>query len=166
MSWIILEYRVEITDIGFVDSRGTNIKVFFSGHKSKRTNPKQTNNIRSLTSQYEILTEPMKANTVIGWNLYQLFLGFCVVFLLCPRGFLQSTTQLHQSTSRSLERATSHIKVTCPTCLFRLPPWENVDRSTTLIYPTWVTSSLIIHKRNYAISSMLLPTLRVNFEVS
>jgi len=44
------------------------------------------------------------------------------------RGFLQSTTRPHQSTTRPLERATSHIKGTHPPCLFRLMPWENVNR--------------------------------------
>ena len=56
----------------------------------------------------------------------------------------------HQSTARPLERAASHIKVTRPPCLFHDP----VNRSTTLIHRMWVTSSLIIHNRNYAISSM------------
>jgi len=52
------------------------------------------------------------------------------------RGYLQSTAWPHQSTEMALERATSHIKVTHPPCLFWLPPWENVNRSTTLIYGT------------------------------
>ena len=56
-------------------------------------------------------------------RLYQLF-----------RGFLQSTVWPHQSTARPLERAASHIKVTRPPCLFQLPPWENANRSTTVIY--------------------------------
>ena len=46
----------------------------------------------------------------------------------------------HQSIARPLERATSHIKVTRPPCLFQLPPWENVNRSTTLIHCMWVSS--------------------------
>ena len=33
-------------------------------------------------------------------------------------------------------RAASHISDTTP-CLFRLPPWKNVDRSTTVIDSTW-----------------------------
>ena len=34
-----------------------------------------------------------------------------------------------------------HIKVTCPRCLFWLLPWENINRSTTLICRMWVMSS-------------------------
>jgi len=34
----------------------------------------------------------------------------------------------------ALERAASHIKVTCSPCLFQLPPWENGNRLTTLIH--------------------------------
>jgi len=34
----------------------------------------------------------------------------------------------------------SHIKVTHPPCLFQLSPWENVNRSTTLIYVVCVMS--------------------------
>jgi len=33
--------------------------------------------------------------------------------------------QPHQSTKMTLERVTSHIKVTLPPCLFQLPLWEN-----------------------------------------
>ena len=51
-----------------------------------------------------------------------------------PRGFLQSTVGPHQSTEMALDKATSHIIVTHPSCFFWLPPWENVNRSTTLIY--------------------------------
>jgi len=56
-------------------------------------------------------------------------------------GFLQSTMRPHLSTARPLERAANHIKGTCPSCLFRLPPWENVNRSTTLMHQMWVTLS-------------------------
>jgi len=38
------------------------------------------------------------------------------------------------------ERAASLIKVTHPPFLL-LPPWENVNRSTTLINSTWLASS-------------------------
>jgi len=47
----------------------------------------------------------------------------------------------HQSTEMALERPASHVKVTCPPCLFRLLAWEKVNRSTTLIYSTWMMSS-------------------------
>jgi len=40
-----------------------------------------------------------------------------------------------------LKGTASHIKVTHPPCLFQLPPWENVNRSTTPIHCMWVTSS-------------------------
>ena len=63
--------------------------------------------------------------------------SFCF-FFLSPRVFLQSTMQPHQSAAKPLERAASHIKVTCPPCLFWLPPWENVNQSTTLIHCMWV----------------------------
>ena len=53
---------------------------------------------------------------------------------------LQSTVWPHQSTTRPLVRAASHIKVTRPPCLFWFPPWEDVNRSTTLIHRMWVTS--------------------------
>jgi len=66
-------------------------------------------------------------------------LAFNSLFL-CPKGFLQSIMWRHQSTTRPLERAASHIKVTHPPCLFRLPSWENVNRSTTLIHCMWVMS--------------------------
>jgi len=49
-----------------------------------------------------------------------------------PIIFLPSTTQPHQSTEMTIGSAASH-KVTCPPCLFQLPPWENVNRSTALI---------------------------------
>jgi len=62
--------------------------------------------------------------------LYQLFLFFLI----------HSTVRSHQSTEMVLERAASHIKVTRPPFLFRLLPWENVKRSTALIYCTWVMS--------------------------
>jgi len=52
------------------------------------------------------------------------------LFILSRRGFLQSTGRPHQRTARPLERATSHIKGTLPPCLFRLLPWENINRST------------------------------------
>ena len=42
-------------------------------------------------------------------------------FILNPREFLQSTMQQHKSTEMTLERADSHIKVTHPPSLFRLP---------------------------------------------
>ena len=61
-------------------------------------------------------------------------------FFLKLRGFLQSTARPHQSTTRPLETATSHIKGTRPPCLFWLPPWENVNRSTTLVHHMRVTS--------------------------
>ena len=63
------------------------------------------------------------------------------VFYLSPKRILQSTVRPHQSTARPLERAASHIKVTRPPCLFRLPPWENVNRPTTPSHRMWVTSS-------------------------
>jgi len=63
-------------------------------------------------------------------------------FFLSPKRVLQSTAWPHQSTARPLERAASHIKVTHPPCLFRLAPWENVNRSTTLINHMWVTSNI------------------------
>ena len=62
------------------------------------------------------------------------FFFWVVCFFFGPRGFLRSTTRPHQSTARPLERAANHIKVTHPPCLFRLPPWENVNRSITLIH--------------------------------
>ena len=64
-------------------------------------------------------------------------------FFLSQRGFLQSTLWSHQSTEMALVGATSHIKVIRPPCLFQLPPWENIIRSTTLIKinSMWVTSS-------------------------
>ena len=66
----------------------------------------------------------------------------------------------HQSTARPLERSASHIKVTCPPCLFRLPPWENVNRPTTLIYHMWWrVISLIIHERLHNFVDALFPTL-------
>jgi len=67
----------------------------------------------------------------------------CIQYQFFPFGFLQSTTCTlpHRSTTRPHERAASHIKVTRPPCLFRLLPWENVNRSTTLIYPMWMMSS-------------------------
>ena len=51
-------------------------------------------------------------------------------FFVSAERFLQSTMQPHQSTKMALEWAASHIKVTRPPCLFWLPPWENVTRST------------------------------------
>jgi len=60
------------------------------------------------------------------------FINYFCFFFLIPRGFLQSTAWQHQSTTRPLERAVSHIKVTHPPCLLWLLPWENVNRSTTL----------------------------------
>jgi len=42
-------------------------------------------------------------------------------FILSPIEFLQSTMQQHKSTEMTLERAASHIKVTHPPSLFRLP---------------------------------------------
>ena len=49
--------------------------------------------------------------------------------------------------------------MTYPPCLFRLLPWENVNKSTALTdhnnYYVSNVISLIIHERNYAISSML-----------
>ena len=71
---------------------------------------------------------------------------------------LQSTVRPHQSTEMALERVASHIKMTCLHCLFQLPPWENVNRSTTLIYHTW-------HLMNYSWEKLhnfvdaILPTL-------
>jgi len=64
-------------------------------------------------------------------TLFPCLLLICYPYALC--GF--------QTTKMTLERAASHIKVTCPPCLFWLLPWENVNRSTTLIYSMWVTSS-------------------------
>jgi len=56
--------------------------------------------------------------------------GFMIsIFFLSPTGFLQSIAWSHQSTESALERATSHIKVTCPPCLFRLLSWENEAHS-------------------------------------
>ena len=69
------------------------------------------------------------------------FLFFFFFFFLSPKRNLQSTARPHQSTARPLERAASHIKVTHPPCLFQLSPWENVNRSTTLIHHMWVMSS-------------------------
>ena len=53
--------------------------------------------------------------------------SFRFFFFLSPKRILQST-------ARPLERAAIHIKVTRPPCLFRLPPWEYVNRSTTLLH--------------------------------
>jgi len=64
--------------------------------------------------------------------VYQLF----PLFILSQIGFLQSTLWPHEM---ALERAASHIKMTHPRCLFQLPPWENVNRSTTLIYHNYVS---------------------------
>ena len=61
--------------------------------------------------------------------LYELFLFF---FLFV----FQSTMWPNQSTEMALEMVASHIKVTRSPGLFRLPPWEIVSRSTTLIYGT------------------------------
>ena len=57
----------------------------------------------------------------------------CCCCCCCFQELLQSTTWPHQSTKMTLERATNHIKVTCPPGLFRLPPRENVNRSTILV---------------------------------
>jgi len=43
------------------------------------------------------------------------------------------SSKYHAATSKhqnGLQKAASHIKVTCPPYLFRLLPWENVNRST------------------------------------
>ena len=58
-------------------------------------------------------------------------------------------------------KGSSHIKVTHPApCLSWLPPWENVNRSTILIYSTW-RHPLSIHERNYAIfGDPMSPTLK------
>ena len=74
-------------------------------------------------------------------NSFHFFLFFSFFFLLSPKRILQSTAWPHQSTARPLERVASYIKVTRPPCLFQLPPWENVNRSTIPIYHMWVTSS-------------------------
>ena len=63
----------------------------------------------------------------------QLFPFSFFFLLLCVRGFLPSIAWPRQN-MEALERVASHVKVTFPPCLFRLPPWENVNRSTTLIY--------------------------------
>ena len=78
-------------------------------------------------------TDPELAHHYIQYALSTLsfFLwggrGCFVLFVLSVERFLQSTVQPHQSTEMALERATSHIKVTHPPCLFQLPPWENVN---------------------------------------
>ena len=74
-------------------------------------------------------------------NSFHFLFCFFVCLFVSPRGFLQSTARPHQSTARPLQRATSHIKVTHPPYLFLLLPWENVNRSTTLIYCMWLMSS-------------------------
>jgi len=60
------------------------------------------------------------------------FMSSFSFLFVSARGFLQSIVQPHQSTEMTLERTSSHIKVTCPPCLFRLPPWENENRSIIL----------------------------------
>ena len=75
----------------------------------------------------------------IQYALWTLSVFFLFVF--------QSTMWPYQSTEMALERAASHIKVTRSPGLFRLPPWEIVSRSTTLIYGTWVRSSHYLFMR-------------------
>ena len=59
-------------------------------------------------------------HSIYWYMLYEPFPCVCVCF--SSRVFLQSTTQPHQRPRITLERATSHIKVTCPPCLFQLLP--------------------------------------------
>jgi len=68
-------------------------------------------------------------------------------FFRCWKISSKYPMQPHQSTEMAPERATSHIRVTHPPCLFWLPPWENVNRSTTLIYSMWVMSSHYLFMR-------------------
>jgi len=46
-----------------------------------------------------------------------------VATALLVAGSTPTSVSIHQL-EIALERATSHIKVTCPLCLFRLPPWK------------------------------------------
>ena len=55
---------------------------------------------------------------------------------------------------RTLERATSHIKVKHPSCLLGLLPWENVHKSKTLNNSTWVSSSYELFMRNCVIHQL------------
>jgi len=67
-------------------------------------------------------------------SLHSICLSFVFfVFFFQEDSFKSGTTQSHQSTEMTLERTASHVKVTRPPCLFQLPPWEYVNRSTTLI---------------------------------
>jgi len=52
-------------------------------------------------------------------------------------GLLSNILASTKHITRPLERAANRIKGTRP-CSFRLPPWENVHRSTTLIHHMWV----------------------------
>ena len=93
---------------------------------------------------------------------HELFLFF--PFFWSPRGFLQSTVWPHEM---ALERVASHINVTCPCppCLFRLPPWVNVNHSTTLINSTrvWSSSSHQLFMREIASFHQLeVPFLNIN----
>ena len=105
-----------------------------------------------------VLQQPQKHSHSLQLATYSLStstslhsIGF--IYSFSPRGFLQSTTWPHQSTVRPLERAASHIKGTRPPCLFRLPPWENVNRSTTVSD----VILLIIHEHDFV--DVLFPTL-------
>jgi len=71
--------------------------------------------------------------------------------------FLQSTAATSKHQNDIWKGATSHIKVTRPPCLFQLPPWENVNRSTTLIYSTWVMSCHYLFMSTISLTTCLLP---------
>ena len=64
-----------------------------------------------------------------------------VPFFFTSKRISSKYCMANQSTKMAHERAASHIKVTYPPCLFQLPPWGNVNRSTTLINNTLVMSS-------------------------
>jgi len=59
-------------------------------------------------------------------------LGFINSFFKVPRSHIKAPP--------SLLKGPLVTSVTHPPCLFRLTPWENVNRSTTLIYRMRVTS--------------------------
>ena len=88
---------------------------------------------------------------------------FFLLFFLSQRGFLQSTVRPHQSTTRPLERVTSHIKGTRPPCLFQLPPWENLNRSTTLIHSMWRHLINYSWEKLHNFVDVVFPTLTVTW---
>ena len=84
-----------------------------------------------------------------SYKIFLVFFFFFFFFFLSVGGFLQSSTQPHESANRPLQRATGHIKGTCPPLLIPVAAMGKCKQANEFQSRHYGhLTSLVIHEQN------------------